>query len=78
MPSQSLSFPSQISVVGVHWQMLLVWPSMAPQVQPLRQSDTVAQLVVHTFFPVVPSGRQIPLGQSEFLLHEVPIAPGGS
>ena len=74
MPSQSLSLPSQISATGVHWQTLLVWPSMAPQVQPGTQVDAVAQLVVHTFVPF-PSGRQMPLGQSEFLLHGVPVAP---
>jgi len=74
IPSQSLSLPSQTSAVGVHWQTLLVWPSMAPQVQPDTQVDAVAQLVVHTFVPF-PSGRHMPLGQSEFLLHGVPVAP---
>jgi hypothetical protein len=68
MPSQSLSIPSQTSVAGVHWQTLLVWPGMAAQVQPPRQSDTRVQVVVHTLLPLgmLPflSGRQIPLGQS--------------
>jgi hypothetical protein len=74
IPSQSLSLPSQTSAAGVHWQTLLVWPRMAPQVQPGTQLVTVEQLVVHTFLPLL-SGRQIPLGQSEFLLHVVPVVP---
>jgi hypothetical protein len=65
----------------VHWQTSLVWPASAPQLQPLTQPAVEVQVVVQTlpvqpFSPLgCPTGMQIPVGQSPFLEHGVPVTP---
>jgi hypothetical protein len=84
MPSQSLSLPSQTSGEYVHWHTLPGWPTSGAQVHPSVQPAVEVHAVVHTL-PVQPgppstgspTGWQIPVGQSEFLVHGIPVPPGG-
>jgi hypothetical protein len=56
--------------------MLLDCPSSAPHDQPAMQVLAELHVVVHTL--PFPTGRQIPLGQSEFFLHCVPVPFAGA
>jgi len=76
IPSQSLSLPSQTSGEDVHWHTSPDWPISAWHVQPATQLVTVVQVVVQT--SPLPTGWQMPLGQSEFLLHGVPVPFAGA
>lgn len=70
----------------MHRQTLPLWPARAPQLQPATQLEAELQVVEHTLpvqvaSPVgcppggCPTGRQIPVGQSLFLLQGVPATP---
>ena len=83
VPRQEWSSPSHAGADTWHWHTSVGWPISGAQLQPGTQSATEAQLVVHTLpeppLPVsAPTGWQIPLGQSEFLLHGIPVPFAGA
>jgi hypothetical protein len=60
----------------VHWHTLLDCPISGAQVQPGTQPVMLVQVVVHTSW--LPTGWQIPLGQSAFFVHGVPVPLDGA
>jgi hypothetical protein len=82
MPSQSLSSPSQTSAEGEHWQMSFGTPRSGRHAQPGTHAAESLHVVVQTLAgPVMPDpkplwrGRQMPLVQSAFLEHGLPVSP---